>query len=156
MNKNSDNMAAEANREQPPLSGVFSLLSGNASVDGASQRGWFIGHFLESTYGLRSTSGVEIKWGKYHAGEERTLWGVQATTLCILFKGSVQFIFPQEEHFLSHEGGYIIWSADVPHRWKILEETWVLTVRWPSLSQSYQERAVFAYDTLLNKTASAR
>ncbi len=121
------------------------LLASNASVDGASHRGWFIGHFLESADGLRSTSAVEVKWGVYHAGEERSCWGFseKATTLCLLLKGSIQLIFPQEEHLLSREGDYVIWSADIPHQWKILEETRVLTVRWPSMPEAYQERQVW-------------
>lgn len=144
MNKNDGNTVAQVNQEQHQDTGASSVLSGNAFVDGTSHRGWFIGHFLESACELRSTSAVEIKWGMYHAGEERLLWGFseQAITLCILIKGGVQFIFPQEEHFLSQEGDYIIWSANIPHRWKILAETQVLTVRWPSVPEAYQERKV--------------
>lgn len=136
MNRENTEAKVEVDRK-----GAYSVLVGNASVDGASHRGWFIGHFLAHTCGLRATPSVEIKWGVYSAGEERSLWGTseEATTLCILFRGRVQFRFPQEDHLLSHEGDYLLWSADLPHQWKILEETCVLTVRWPSVPEAHKE-----------------
>ena len=126
----------------PFVKGTPSVLSSNASSDGTWHRGWFIGHFLNNTCGLRATSDVEVKWGVYLAGEVRTEWGIseQATTLCILFKRCVQIIFPQEEHHLSQEGDYIIWSANTPHQWKVLEDSCILTVRWPSLPEAYREQ----------------
>ena len=39
------------------------VFSGNAYVDGARQRGWFVGHFLEHTDDLRATPLIEVKWG---------------------------------------------------------------------------------------------
>lgn len=100
MNKESESMKLGVDREYNLLKETLSVFASNASTDGASHRGWFIGHFLENTYGLRSTSALEVKWGMYSAGEERASWGFSehATTLCVLFKGSVQIIFPQEEH----------------------------------------------------------
>ncbi len=118
MNKDSDHAQEEADHEHTLRKEAPSVLVGNASVDGAFHRGWFIGHFLDNTCGLRVTPTIEVKWGVYSAGEERSSWGAseQATTLCILFKGRVQIILPQEEHLLAREGDYIIWSAGIPHR----------------------------------------
>ncbi len=75
------------------------VVCGNAYVDGAGQRGWFIGHFLEHVHDLRSTHAVEVKWGAYQAREEKRLWSMneQATTLCMLVKGNVRIRFPSEE-----------------------------------------------------------
>jgi hypothetical protein len=88
LNKESDK-TDEADHEGIPLEEALPLLPSNTSVDGASHRGWFIVHFLESVCGLRSTSAVEVKWEAYHAGEERSWRGFseRATTLCIIFKG---------------------------------------------------------------------
>ena len=72
MNGNSDSMKKDPNHEQSIPKAELSVLSGNAYADGAFHRGWFIGHFLENTYGLRATPAIEIKWGVHHAGEERS------------------------------------------------------------------------------------
>ena len=101
-----------------------------------------MGHFLENACGLRATSVFEVKWGAYSAGEEPSSWGMneRATTLCILFRGRIQFRFPRDE--------YLIWSAGLPHRWKVLEESCVLTVRWPSIPEAYTEHRTWPCDTI--------
>jgi hypothetical protein len=98
MNMESDYAQGEVDQEFSLHHECLAVLSGNASVDGASHRGWFVGHFLADTCGLRATRLVEVKWGACSAGEERPSWGrsEQATTLCILLKGRVQFSFPRE------------------------------------------------------------
>jgi quercetin dioxygenase-like cupin family protein len=117
------------------------VLCGNAYVDGAGQRGWFIGHFLEHAHDLRSTHAVEVKWSTHQAGEEKRLWSMNehATTLCMLVKGNVRIRFPSEECILSHEGDYVIWPAGVPHRWMVTEDSLILTMRWPSTSGDCKE-----------------
>jgi quercetin dioxygenase-like cupin family protein len=114
---------------------------GNAYVDGADHRGWFIGHFLEHIHDLRSTHTVEVKWSTHQAGEEKPLWGMNehATTLCVLVKGKVCIRFPRKECILSHEGDYVIWPAGMPHRWAVTEDALVLTMRWPSTPGDYKE-----------------
>jgi hypothetical protein len=121
--------------------GTFGVYSGNAYVDGARQRGWFVGHFLEHTGDLRATPLIEVKWSVYHAGEKKPLWGFSrtATTLCMLIKGNITIRFPMTEYILSHEGDYVIWPAGIPHRWMITEEALVLTIRWPSTAGDYCE-----------------
>lgn len=138
MNTNRTTPKEEAGQEDSLGKEVCCVVSGNAAVDGATHRGWFIGHFLENACGLRATPAVEVKWGAYSAGEERSSWGTneRATTLCMLFRGRVQFRFPQEDYLLAHEGDYLIWSAGIPHRWKIIEDSWILTVRWPSIPEA--------------------
>ena len=121
--------------------GTFRVSSGNAYLDGARQRGWFVGHFLEHTADLRATPLIEVKWSVYRAGEKKQLWGVSrtATTMCILIRGNITIWFPMTECILSHEGDYIIWPAGIPHRWTIAEDALVLTIRWPSTAGDYQE-----------------
>ena len=154
MNMESDYAQGEVDQEFSLPHECLAVLSGNASVDGASHRGWFVGHFLADTCGLRATRLVEVKWGACSAGEERPSWGrsEQATTLCILCKGPIQISFPQEAHFLSREGDYLIWSAGLPHRWKVLEESCVLTVRWPSIPEAYTEHRTWPCDTICRES----
>jgi quercetin dioxygenase-like cupin family protein len=119
--------------------GTFQVFSGNAYIDGARHRGWFVGHFLEQIDDLRATPLIEVKWSVYHAGEEKPLWSFSrtATTLCMLIKGNITIWFPMTEYILSHEGDYVIWPAGIPHRWMITEESLVLTIRWPSIAGDY-------------------
>ncbi len=149
---NTDRTAPKEKADQGDTLGneARSVVSGNAAVDGATHRGWFLGHFLENVCGLRATSAVEVKWGAYSAGEERSSWGMneRATTLCILFRGLIQFRFPRDEYLLACEGEYLIWSAGLPHRWKVLEESCVLTVRWPSIPEAYTEHRTWPCDTI--------
>ncbi len=150
MNMDSDHTKEEVDQQYTLHHEALVVLSGNASVDGASHRGWFIGHFLAHTCGLRATPAVEVKWGAYSAGEERSSWGMseQATTLCLLCKGRVQISFPRQAHLLAREGDYLIWSAGLSHHWKVLEESCVLTVRWPSIPEAYTEHRTWLCDTI--------
>jgi hypothetical protein len=122
--------------------GTVRVSFGNAYLDGARQRGWFVGHFLEHTGDLRTTPLIEVKWSVYHAGEKRQLWGVSrtATTLCILIRGGITIWFPMTKYILSHEGDYVIWPAGIPHQWTIAEDALVLTIRWPSTAGDYFEQ----------------
>jgi hypothetical protein len=43
---------------------------GNAADDGRDNRGWILGHFIESSKDVRSTRDVEVKWG-IHPAEEK-------------------------------------------------------------------------------------
>ena len=113
---------------------------GNALADGARHQGWFIGRFLEIPHDLRSSDAVEVKWSTHFAGTQKQFWGMseEATTLCVLIKGQVSLQFPGRECLLSQEGDYAIWSAGVPHRWVVVQESLVLTVRWPSVPEAYR------------------
>src|SRR5260370_7870061 len=125
MNMESDYAQGEVDQEFSLHHECLAVLSGNASVDGASHRGWFVGHFLADTCGLRATRLVEVKWGACSAGEERPSWGMseQATTLCILLKGRVQFSFPREAHLLAHAGPSLPCPPATPPHWKPPHET---------------------------------
>jgi len=44
------------------------------------------------------------------------------------------FEFPDEKVELNHQGDYVMWGIGVDHRWEALEDTVIITVRWPSVS----------------------
>jgi hypothetical protein len=116
------------------------IRCGNALADGAHHQGWFIGRFLEIPHDLRSCHAVEVKWSAHRAGTQKPFWGVsgEATTLCVLIKGQLSLQFPGGECLLSQEGDYALWSAGVPHRWAVVQESLVLTVRWPSVPEAHR------------------
>jgi hypothetical protein len=110
---------------------------GNAAVDGAAYRGWFVGHFLPN-----ATTEVEIKWGVHRKGEVRAAWATsrQATSMSLLVRGAIRLFFTRDgeapsEALLAEPGDYAVWPPGVAHRWRIEgDETIIVTVRWPSVA----------------------
>jgi hypothetical protein len=62
---------------------------GNAADDGAHNRGWFLGHFMDPAEGIRSTNDIELKWSFHPAGDQRATWSPAdpRSTLVLLIQG---------------------------------------------------------------------
>jgi cupin superfamily acireductone dioxygenase involved in methionine salvage len=114
------------------------ISTGNAAQDGI--RGWFIGQFIPPSGGLAHQDELEIKWQQHRKGErrERFAHSPKATTISILVNGSLltRFRLPDEtrEVILNRPGDYIAYGPGLDHSWEALEESLVITVRFPSLS----------------------
>jgi hypothetical protein len=116
---------------------------GNANDDSDEHRGWLIGHF-KPTDDIRQSKDVEVKWGIHPAGDARTEWspGIHAGTALILSTGRWQLNLRQpgqtdiEAITLEHPGDYAVWGPGVDHIWHALEDSTVVTVRWPSSVKS--------------------
>lgn len=111
------------------------IQSGNAATDAV--RGWFIGSFIDEKLGLRHSDDVELKWGIHTAGEERADWvtGETRTAVCILISGKFEIVFRDRTVIMSKPGDFVMWGKGDDHKWRILEDSVVLTVRWPSIRQ---------------------
>jgi hypothetical protein len=111
------------------------LHVGNAEDDGADYRGWFVGSFIKAD-DARATDDVEVKWGLHPAGDTRLAWNPDetATTLCLLVSGRFNLYFDAEPVTLGRPGDYAVWGPGTKHRWQALDDSVVLTVRWPSRS----------------------
>lgn len=107
---------------------------GNASEDGKDTRGWLLGHFLDSSAGVRATKDVEVKWGIHPAGDKRPEWTgkERRTALLILITGRFVVHFDSGSAELSEQGDYVVWGPGTDHTWEAKEDSVVLTVRWPS------------------------
>ncbi|HEY5695373.1 MAG TPA: hypothetical protein VIQ80_00910 [Candidatus Saccharimonadales bacterium] len=105
---------------------------GNAAID--AQRGWFVGSFIDEKLGLRHTKDVELKWGIHTAGEERPEWVTSEarTTIGILISGKFEMVFRNQTVTLAKPGDFVMWGKGDDHKWRALEDTVILTVRWPS------------------------
>ncbi len=120
------------------------IYSGNAAVEGAldGRRGWFLGHFRAPDTGLPHSREVEIKWGTHYQGEEKTLLAANqsATTLSVLVSGAFRVWFPQYEReiILAEPGDYVVFAPGVAHTWRAMEDTVIISVRWPSLPEDQQ------------------
>ena len=120
------------------------IYSGNARIEGAleGRRGWFLGHFRDPATGLPHSREVEIKWGTHYQGEEKTLLAANqsATTLSVLVSGAFRVWFPQYEReiILAEPGDYVVFAPGVAHTWRAMEDTVIISVRWPSLPEDQQ------------------
>ncbi|MEU4769756.1 cupin domain-containing protein [Actinosynnema sp. NPDC023794] len=108
--------------------------AGNANEDGAVTRGWLVGHFIDPSEGVRSQKDVEVKWFNHPAGEKRVEWTSddQRTTLVLLVQGNFRVDTTEGNTTMTRPGDYVMWGAGVDHSWEALEDSTVLTVRWPS------------------------
>jgi hypothetical protein len=126
---------------------VIDVSFGNAVDEGsqAGRQGWFIGHFVAPRAGPAATDMVEVKWGVHAAGETKAIEGVNqtATTMSLLVSGRFRLVFPRhgQSVTLARAGDYAVWSPGVSHRWRVLEDAVVITVRWPSRPDDQSEFA---------------
>jgi mannose-6-phosphate isomerase-like protein (cupin superfamily) len=118
------------------VSEAASIVSGNAVEAAQSTRGWFVGHFMPGA-DLRSED-VELKWFTHPRGDARPEWapGNPVRTLNVLIRGRFVLVFPEREVTLANEGDFVLFGPGVPHSFRSLEDSLVLTVRWPSIRLS--------------------
>lgn len=118
-------------------SGASTPISGNAIDASRDTRGWFLGHFMPGEANPLRTSDVELKWYTHAKGETRDTWAPAnpVTTLNILIRGHFVLLFPDREIALEQEGDFVLFGPGTPHSFRSVEESLVLTVRWPSAPQ---------------------
>jgi hypothetical protein len=112
------------------------VTHGSASQAGARNRGWFVGRFIR---GARHDKNAEVKWGVHPRGQTNgsSAANRRARTLSILIEGRFRLLFRKgrstTEIVLKNPGDFAQWDRGVAHDWHALEDSIVLTVRWPSL-----------------------
>lgn len=99
--------------------------------------GWFMGKFVDDKTPFHSED-FEIKLGFHPKGEERESTADNANdqkTLGILIKGKfkVKFHESDDEILIDKPYQYMFWSPALAHTSIALEDTEMLTIRWPSL-----------------------
>src|SRR5687767_4759705 len=113
---------------------------GNAQQDGVENQGWLISPYQKEGSPLHQR-GFQFKVHYAKAGLEKPAakatkdddnWTVQFVAF-----GRVRTSFPAtekrgEKHVEVGPGEYCIWGPGVLHYWKILEDTLVITSRWPA------------------------
>ncbi|MGK5440887.1 signal peptidase I [Micromonospora sp. URMC 105] len=106
---------------------------GNAGVDGATNAGWLLGHFMPAG-DPRHSAELEVKWGVHPPGQARSRWatGERRTALLVLVSGRFRMEFPDRTVVLGTPGDYVVWGR-VDHCWYAEQASVVLTVRWPSV-----------------------
>jgi hypothetical protein len=111
---------------------------GNAVDAARNTRGWFLGHFMAGADNPLRSADVELKWFTHPKGDKRSEWapGNPVRTLNVLIRGWFVLLFPDREVTLDKEGDFVLFGPGVPHSFRSVEESLVLTVRWPSVAQS--------------------
>lgn len=106
---------------------------GNASVDGAERRGWFVGQFME-TDDVRKSKDLEVKWGVHIAGDRREAWfeNEERTTVVMLISGRFRIDLSVGTALLTEPGDYATWGPGIGHSWRAEEDSVVVTIRWPA------------------------
>jgi hypothetical protein len=114
-----------------------SPVFGNAADASKDTRGWFLGHFMPGEESPLRTAELEIKWYTHQKGETRDQWAPanSVRTLNILIRGHFVLLFPDQNVALQQEGDFVLFGPGMPHSFHSVEESLVLTVRWPSLPQ---------------------
>jgi hypothetical protein len=112
-----------------------SPVFGNASGASKDTRGWFLGHFMPGEENPLRTAELEIKWYTHAKGETRDKWAPanSVKTLNILIRGHFVLLFPDQNVALEKEGDFVLFGPGMPHSFHSVEESLVLTVRWPSV-----------------------
>lgn len=128
------------------------LVTGNAAVDGAGFRGWFVGDLgawngmaagsVLERFGPRATGAVEVKWGVHAAGESRPGGWAEpdgSFALSVLVSGAFEVEFERVDGerlrpvLLEVPGDYVLWEGPAyRHVWRALRDATMLTVRWPA------------------------
>lgn len=116
---------------EPEVGGV---VFGNAVETARNTRGWFLGHFMSGEQSALRSEDVEIKWFTHPRGDARPEWSPASSvrTVNVLIRGCFVLVFPEREVTLAREGDFVLFGPGVPHSFRSLEESLVLTVRWPS------------------------
>ncbi|MQA12463.1 MAG: signal peptidase I [Pseudonocardiaceae bacterium] len=107
---------------------------GNAAEDGQETRGWLLGHFIKPSDHVRSTQDVEVKWATHPAGEKRPEWTTddQRTTMLLLVEGHFRLHLTEGVVTMTRQGDYAVWGPGIDHLWEAVDDSVVITVRWPS------------------------
>lgn len=110
-------------------------LTGNVVGVSKDTRGWFLGQFMPGDDNPLRTEALEVKWYTHAKGETREQWapGNPVRTLNILVRGHFVLLFPDREVSLEKEGDFVLFGPGVPHSFRSVEESLVMTVRWPSV-----------------------
>lgn len=114
----------------------MNVTTGNAVEAARDTRGWFLGHFVRGGDAALRTGDLELKWWTHPKGDQRSEWSPPSAvrTLNVLIRGHFVLVFPDREVALRQEGDFVLFGPDVAHSFRSVEESLVLTVRWPSMA----------------------
>lgn len=107
---------------------------GNGLLDGRPHAGWFVGHFMDEGT-VQHSNEVEAKFTFNPTGKRKAHYAVNkiSKTMTVLISGSHRLEFANSSVVLDRPGDYAIFGEGVGHTWVALQDSTILTIRWPSL-----------------------
>ena len=113
------------------------IISGNLDEqEDPVKRGWFMGHFISEKCFFHNKD-FEIRCANHKKGDkkENTVANIKSKSISILINGKCVIRFPQQnkEIILSKQGDFVFWNSKVYHNSEVLEDSTILTIRWPSI-----------------------
>jgi hypothetical protein len=89
----------------------------------------------------RHTGVFELKWGRHPRGEYHPKFVPSkecVRSISILIHGRMRLMFERgaerQTVILQTEGDFVLWQPGVSHNSEFLEDTLVLTIKWPSVA----------------------
>ena len=111
------------------------LEFGNLYTKPEVKQHWVIGHFIDPSTPFYEKN-FSLKWSKLKKGESRTepAFTAEAKTFDILVYGKHRVNFPDlnKSVLLNKEGDYVYFAPGVAHTWESLEDSLIVSLRWPS------------------------
>ena len=112
------------------------MEQGNLYTKPNGQRGWVMGYFMPESSPYHNED-FELQWAELKKGTKREHTKPAhktAKTLSILGRGKHRITFTEtgEEILLEKEGDYVYFDAATEHSWEALEDSLIISVRWPS------------------------
>lgn len=99
-------------------------------------KGWFFGQFIKNPE-IFNSNDLELKWGVHQKGEPMNVVKAnnESKSLSILISGKVKILYPDQNEsvLLEKQGDSVYWENNVFHSAEILEDSTILTIRWPSI-----------------------
>ena len=103
--------------------------------------GWIFGHFIDPQSPFH-TEAFEMKWKMQPKGKSKGEAKANkiAKSVSILRSGRFKIDFPDlgKSVVLEKEGDYAYFAPGVRHTWEALEDSHMMTIRWPSIPGDQQ------------------
>ncbi|OHA26475.1 MAG: hypothetical protein A3C06_02770 [Candidatus Taylorbacteria bacterium RIFCSPHIGHO2_02_FULL_46_13] len=113
------------------------LEEGNVYTKPGVKKNWVMGHFIDPKTPFHQKD-FSLKWTKSKRGDSREQIGTcEAETLDILVYGKHKIDFPNlhKSVTLEKEGDYVYVGRNIAHTWETLEDSLIVTLRWPSVPE---------------------
>lgn len=107
----------------------------NALELGKNRKGWFLGHFMDNPDIQIKDLEIQFVDLKKGSSKESTTVNPDIKNVTILIKGCFELDFPEENKkvLLKEEGDFVKYDLSSKHIGKVIEDSRILTIRWPSI-----------------------
>ena len=113
---------------------MHKVKTGNFNIEAEAIGEWVVG-FNEGS-NLKNNE-LALKWSKYKKGETKAVPTANHTskTIGVLIRGKIEIVLTDlgRTVLLEKEGDYIYLPPNTKHYHNVLDDTFLISVRWPAL-----------------------